>query len=314
MSSPIFADPYLQTTGVGFSLFGVTLQGSAAANYTVTTTSGITVTAAPTAVSLTSSLTSAGPATPVTLTATLTSAVTGAALSGAGVSFYDGAALLGVRTAGTAGVATYAGTFALGTHTITAAYGATTNYAAGTSSNVTIVVQNPDVPITLGQSSISVKQGQVAVVPFTFNTLGGVATTVTFACSGLPANSACTFTPATFTPVLTGTVVTGGSGIVSVTTGGSGITAGLRPAHPTALFAGLAGGLLAMLTLRRRRLTTLLALMLAVAAMGGCATSNTVLSAVNTPVGTSTVTVTASSGTVAESASFTLIVTPAAEP
>jgi hypothetical protein len=312
--SPVFTDPYLQTTGVGFSLFGVTLAGSAAANYTVTTTSGITVTQAPTALALTSSLTSAGPATTVTLTATLTSAVTGGVLAGASVSFYDGTTLLGARTTGSAGAATYSGTFALGTHVITAVYTATTNYLAVTSSSVTLIVQNPDVPITLGLSSITVKQGQVAVVPMTFNTMGGLTSTVKFACSGLPANAACTFTPATFTPVLSGTVVTGGSGIVSVTTAGAGITASLRTKPPTTLYAGLFGCLLVSITMRRRRLASLFVLVLMASAASGCGSNANTLAAVNTPVSTSTITVTASSGAVAESASFTLIVTPASEP
>ena len=312
--TPVFTDPYLQTTGIGFTLFGVTLTGSAAANYTVTTTSGITVTQAPTALSLASSLTTAGPATTVTLTATLTSAVTGGVLAGASVSFYDGATLLGARTTGTAGVATYAGTFALGTHVITATYATTANYLTVTSSSVTLVVQNPDVPITLGLTSITVKQGQVAVVPMTFNTVGGLASTVTFACSGLPANAACTFTPSTFTPVLSGTVVTGGSGIVSVTTAGAGVTASLQTGRPTMLFTGLIGCVLASLTLRRRRLASIFVLLIMASAVSGCGTTANSLSPIHTPVGTSTIVVTASSGTVSESASFTLVVTPAAEP
>jgi len=313
--SPVFTDPYLQTSAAGFYLYGVSLSGSAAGNYTVTTTSGITVTAAPTALALVSSLASAGPATTVTLTATLTSTVTTTGLSGANISLYDNGTLLGTRVTASTGVVTYSGTFTtLGTHLLTAVYAGATNYAAVTSSTTTLLVQNPDVPITLGLTSITVKQGQVAVVPMTFNTVGGLATTVTFSCSGLPLNAACTFTPATFTPVLSGTTVTGGSGIVSVTTGGSGITASLQHKRPGILFAGLFGCLLASLMWRKRRLASLFVLVMMAAAIAGCGNGVNPLPTITTPVGTSTIVVTATSGTISESASFTLTVTLAAEP
>jgi len=101
-----------------------------------------------------------------------------------------------------------------GTHAITVAYSGDANYAKSTSPATTLTVQ-PDAPsfaaafispTTLGQvSSLSVgtAQGSTAlatVVVTPSNTLNG---TVTFACSGMPANSVCTVTPTTlvFTPV-----------------------------------------------------------------------------------------------------------------
>ena len=101
-----------------------------------------------------------------------------------------------------------------GNHAITAAYSGDANYAKTTSPAATLTIQ-PDTagfsayfisPTTLAPvSSLSVGTAQgstalanVTVVPT--NTLNG---TVTFACSGLPANSVCTVTPTSliFTPV-----------------------------------------------------------------------------------------------------------------
>ena len=314
--SPVFTDPYTAATPVGFYLFGVSLTGSAASNYTVTTTSGITVTKAPTTLTLAYSPSSIGPTTTVTLTATLTSSVTSAVIASASVSFSDGGTALGTRTTGAAGTATYANTFALGTHPITATYAGSTNYAA-MSAAVTFTVVNPDINIGVSLPTITVKQGQVAVEPFTFNSVGGLATTMTFSCSGLPANSTCTFTPATFTPVLTGTtVVTNGSGIVSVATSGNGVTASVRQKPIGVLYAGTLFLALAAFCLRRKRLGALLMLAFAVTTISGCSggTSQAALNALTTPVGTSTITVTATAGSVVESATFTLIVTPQTQP
>jgi sugar lactone lactonase YvrE len=101
-----------------------------------------------------------------------------------------------------------------GTHAITVAYSGDTNYTKSTSPATTLTIQ-PDAasftaffisPTTLAPvSSLSAgtAQGSTALATVTVvptNTLNG---TVTFACSGLPANSVCTVTPTTlvFTPV-----------------------------------------------------------------------------------------------------------------
>ena len=101
-----------------------------------------------------------------------------------------------------------------GAHAITAVYGGDTNYTKSTSPAVTLTIQ-PDAatfssffisPTTLapvaslsaGTAQGSTALATVMVVPT--NTLNG---SVTFACSGLPANSVCTVTPTSllFTPV-----------------------------------------------------------------------------------------------------------------
>jgi uncharacterized membrane protein YgcG len=101
-----------------------------------------------------------------------------------------------------------------GAHAITAVYGGDTNYTKSTSPAVTLTIQ-PDAPtftsffispttlapvtsLTAGTAQGSTALATVMVVPT--NTLNG---TVTFACSGLPANSVCTVTPTSllFAPV-----------------------------------------------------------------------------------------------------------------
>ncbi len=101
-----------------------------------------------------------------------------------------------------------------GPHAITAVYSGDPNYTKTTSPVVTLTIQ-PDAqgflaafisPTTQGQVnslSVGTAQGSTAlatVVVTPSNTLNG---TVSFACSGLPANSVCTVTPTTlvFTPV-----------------------------------------------------------------------------------------------------------------
>lgn len=101
-----------------------------------------------------------------------------------------------------------------GTHAITAVYAGDANYSKSTSTAATLTIQ-PDAPgfqaffispTTLGQVnslSAGTAQGSTAlatVVVVPSNTLNGI---VSFACSGLPANSVCTVTPTNlvFAPV-----------------------------------------------------------------------------------------------------------------
>ena len=101
-----------------------------------------------------------------------------------------------------------------GAHAVTAVYAGDANYSKSTSPAATLTIQ-PDAPgfqaffispTTLGQVtslSAGTAQGSTAlatVVVVPSNTLNG---TVTFACSGLPANSVCTVTPTNlvFAPV-----------------------------------------------------------------------------------------------------------------
>jgi len=57
----------------------------------------------------------------------------------------------------------------------------------------------PDFSISSSPASLSVARGQTVKALLTVTANGGLSGTITFACSGLPAESTCTFNPATLT-------------------------------------------------------------------------------------------------------------------
>ncbi|HEX3969043.1 MAG TPA: Ig-like domain repeat protein [Edaphobacter sp.] len=143
-------------------------------------------------------------------------AIGAAALNAAGVAIIVDPVLIDPNTGKAFNPIPTPNTFGLfaGAHAITAAYSGDANYNKSTSPAATLTIQ-PDAatfsaafisPTTLapvnslsaGTAQGSTALATVMVVPS--NTLSG---TVTFACSGLPANSVCTVTPTslTFAPV-----------------------------------------------------------------------------------------------------------------
>jgi hypothetical protein len=129
----------------------------------------------------------------------------------------------------------------------------------------------------------------------------------------LPANAACFFTPATFTPTAT---ANSGTGFILIQTAGNGPAFAQKqptfPRRPVPLLALLA--LPAVLLLRRRGRFAMMGLLLATLCIGlglsGCSGSvANPLSAVTTPVGTSTVTVIAQSGATTHTSTINLTVT-----
>jgi hypothetical protein len=116
------------------------------------------------------------------------------------VSFSAGSTSLGTATL-TNGVASLQTSFAAaGSYVTTATYQGDQNNAASTSSAVTIVIAAPDFTVTATPASGSVTPGQTATFTFTVNPVGGYAGTVKFSCGALPAQAACSFSPASATP------------------------------------------------------------------------------------------------------------------
>lgn len=169
------------------------------ANYTIPSTAQgftLTVTAAASQTMLSASANNVTAGQAVALTATTTSA-TGGIPAGA-VTFYNGSASIGTGMLNAAGVATFAVTLPLGTNTITAQYGATTNYTSSTSPLQTITVVVAPVPsysIGASSSSLSISQGQTGAATLQLLSTGGYTGTLSFSCQNLPANATCTFTP-----------------------------------------------------------------------------------------------------------------------
>jgi hypothetical protein len=246
---------------------------------------------------------------PVVLTATLTGQ-NGIVPTG-NVLFFDGATLLGT-VASVNGTATLTVlTLATGTHTLTSLSAGDANYGPALSNTVTETITagggtGGDYTITATPSSLTIKQGSSASVTVTVTPVNGYTGQITLGCVTLPQNASCNFAPVTFT--LNGTTPV----TVTLTVNTSSSVAGLLlPAMPgraegiTSLagFAMLPAMLLAGIFGWRRRSgfagMRLLALLLAVTTMvslSGCgsgATQSGTGNAVDTPLGTSTITVTA---------------------
>lgn len=140
-------------------------------------------------------------------TVTCTDTVTAASGAPSGtVTFYDGATAMGTATL-TSGVASYStSTLTVGTHAITAVFAESTPYASSTSNTVDEVITGT-FALSITPSSRSIYTGEAASFTVTVTPGDGFALDVALTCSGAPAGSTCTVTPAT---------VTGGSGTAKV--------------------------------------------------------------------------------------------------
>jgi hypothetical protein len=166
-------------------------------NYSVTLVNGaLTVTGAPTSTAL-SAPASAAYGASVALTATVSST---AGTPGGTVTFTSGSTTLGTGTLNAGGAASL-NTTALpaGTNTVTAVYAAAGNFAASTSTGVTVSVSAPPVAqgasysISASPTSLTVKQGAAANTTLTFTPTGGYKDTVSLSYANLPANVNCVF-------------------------------------------------------------------------------------------------------------------------
>jgi Big-like domain-containing protein len=238
------------------------------------------------------------------------------------VTFLDGATTLGTGTLNSSGVATYAtSTLASGAQSITAQYGGDSNFAASTSAAVTVTVQAavpPSFKLGASPASLSITPGQSGTTTLSVTPAGGFAQPVTFACSGLPSEATCTFAPATVTP---------GASAVTTT-----LTISTTAAQASVLRSG-ATGLLALGSVlllvmpggrRLARWSRWFGLAVALSLGGafiGCGGGNgggstsgssgsggSTTSTPGTPSGTNTVTITATSGSLNQTASLQVTV------
>ncbi len=171
--------------------------GAQLANYAVTAVNGtLTVTPAATATTLTAPGSAVSGAS-VSLAATVTSS--SGTPSGI-VTFYSGTTSLGTGTLNGGGAATLS-TTALnsGTDTVTAVYAAAGNFAASTSSAVTVTVSAApgatpaSYTMTANPTSLTVQTGSTAATTLTFSPTGGYSGTIALSCSNLPTNASCAF-------------------------------------------------------------------------------------------------------------------------
>jgi uncharacterized protein (TIGR03118 family) len=173
-----------------------------------------------------------------------------------------------------------------------AATGGTTNFGFSTSSSVATVANDASTSLTL------------AVAP-----INGFSGSVTFACSGLPANSTCTFS----SPTLTVTPNTSATETLTIATGGFGASNQAAPlinfgrGSYTALAFMPFACLLFFAGRRKFRISPKLMLVL-IGTMGAATLAGCSYTSPTTPAGTTAITVTATSGAVSHTSTVKLTV------
>ena len=252
--------------------------------------------------------------TSVTLSATVTG-TTGTPAPTGQVSFMDGTATLGTSSLNGSEVATFAtSSLAVGSHSLTASYVGDTNNSPSTSQPITLTVTgSPNFSIALTPASATVASGASVSSSVSITPVNGFSAPATLSCSGLPSFATCTFSPASVTP-------NGAAATSTVTVATNVQTAEIQHRNrPGGKGRGLASGsMLALLLLPplaafkvRRKTCWLRVLGIAFAGMlllqgalgcGGSSNNS------KTPQGQYSVSITATSGTLTQSATLTLTV------
>jgi FG-GAP-like repeat/Bacterial Ig-like domain (group 3) len=164
------------------------------------------------------------------------------------VNYTEGTELLGTASLSSAAEATLPVSFTtLGGHEVTAAYSGDGTFNPR---SVSILQQvnaiPPDYTVSSMQTTASVRAGQAATYTLAVAGLGGFNTAISFSCSGLPLNSACSFAPSSVTPSGSEPVTT----VLTVQTAGTAAMLKTMPAHRRSMVLafslsfGLAGLLL----------------------------------------------------------------------
>jgi hypothetical protein len=241
----------------------------------------------------------------VTLTANVTS--NGPTLTG-NVIFTSGSTTLGtVALSGGSAVYTTSSFDTVGTQMITASYSGDANTRASTATISQVVnAAFNTAPGGSGSTTLTVTAGQMVSAPINVTGAAGFSGPVTFACSGLPTNSSCSFSPATIT-VSGATVV---STLLSVNTTATTTASQFRPG-PGAYGLAFAGVLLFWPVRRSRyRIWTILLCAIAFATLGlnGCSNGSGPPPVARTAAGSYNFTVTANSGSLQAQTAYTLVV------
>jgi Bacterial Ig-like domain (group 3)/FG-GAP-like repeat len=298
----------LSPAALAVGTHSITARYSGDANYTADSSAAVAVTvnqaASATAVSSSANPGFAGEK--ISLTATVTSP---GPMPTGNVTFTSGSTALGtIALSGGSAVFTTSSFTTPGTQTITVSYSGDVNtQASSTSLSQVINAAFTLAPDGGSNTTLTVKAGQTVTAPINVTGAAGFSGTVTFACSGLPANTSCSFSPATANVSGATAVPT----LLTVNTAGSSTTSQLMRGFGAygVAFAGLI--LFLPLRGRSRRVWAMMIAVCAFAAFGlsGCSGSGSGSPppAQATP-GTYPFTVTASLGNVQTQSAYTLVV------
>ena len=256
------------------------------------------ITADPTSTALTASLNPGDINQAVALTATVTSQT--AQHPTGSVTFFNGATPLGSSPLSSAGTTTLTPTFPTATtFNLTAVYHGDANFSPSTSPVFLETIVAGDFSIQLSPGNASLYTGLATQAQLTVSSLRGFSQPLALACTGLPAYATCTFSP---------TSLPNGQGSATVilqTAAPHKTSAG--PSTLAATLAALSFFLLPGFRRRRRFLSGLAVLLLAVAIGISACGSPSPISA-GTPPGTYHVAITAKASEISHSAPFTLTV------
>jgi Bacterial Ig-like domain (group 3)/FG-GAP-like repeat len=303
----------LSLTTLAVGTHSITAKYSGDTNYSADSSNSVTVTVSQ-AASVTAATSSANPSfagQSVTFAANVTS--NGPTPTG-NVTFNSGSTVLGtVALSGGSAAYTTTSLTTVGTQTITASYSGDADTQAS-SATVSQVVNAAFAlaPGSGGSTTLTVQSGQTVNAPINVTGTAAFSGSVTFSCSGLPANASCSFSPATITVSGTPAVST----LLSVNTvGGTTVSRMRQDEHRgiSAVAYGLSlAGLVLFWPMRRRegRLGTMLICMFALTVLGlnGCSGGGSGSNPAKTTPGTYNFTVTATSGNVQAQTAYTLVV------
>ncbi len=310
----LFASTLSSTSSPGIYPISVSLAGSAAGNYTVVlggTSGSVIIAKAPTQITLTASTTTLNLGSPITFTAAVASTTTGSPTGT--VRFYSGATLLNSSPAQvTNGTATLTlSTLSLGSQSITAIYGGDTNFLTSTSNSLAeMVTASPTFTISVSPGSQTVLPGVTATYAVSLAPSNATfVNPVSLSVRGLPTGTIATFTPSS---------IAAGSGAststLAIATSNESALLNRQPRrrYTTPALALLLISLAFNRRFRRNaarlsrggKMLALLLMLVALGSLAGCGGGGFF----SHPKQTSTITITAVSGSVTQTTSVTLTV------
>jgi hypothetical protein len=297
----------LSLTTLAVGAHSITARYSGDANYAADGSAAVpvTVNAAASATAVASSANPSFAGQNVTFTAKVTSS---GPTPTDNVTFTSGSTTLGSATlSGGSASYTTSSLTAAGAQTITVSYAGDANtQASSTTLSQTVDTAFNTAPGGSGSTTLTVKSGQTVSAPVNVTGAAGFSGMVTFACSGLPANATCSFSPATINVSGTAAVST----LLSVNTAATTTTSQVRLGFGDYGFAF--AGLLLFWPARRSRHRVWAILLYAVAftslGLNGCSSGSGAPPAAQTPAGSYNFTVTASSGNVQTQSAYSLVV------